>query len=165
MARLEPEFSKRGVKLIGLSANKLDLHDKWIKDIDEIASTSLSFPIVADHERKVALLYDMIDHEDATNVDEKGIAFTIRSVFFIDPAKKIRTILQYPASVGRNSAEILRVIDALQYGDKNKVTTPINWQVGDRTIIPPTVKTDTPEFEKYPNVEIVKPYLRFTKFE
>lgn len=107
---------------MGLSANKLDLHDKWIKDIDEIAATSLSFPIIADHERKVALAYDMIDQEDATNVDEKGIAFTIRSVFFIDPTKKIRTILQYPASVGRNSAEILRIIDALQYGDKNKVT-------------------------------------------
>lgn len=165
MARLEPDFAERGVKLIGLSANKLDSHDKWIKDVDEIAATSLSFPIIADHERKVALLYDMIDQEDATNVDEKGIAFTIRSVFFIDPSKKIRTILQYPASVGRNSAEILRIIDALQYGDKNKVTTPINWQVGGRTIIPPTVKTDSPEFSKYPNVEIVKPYLRFTKFE
>ena len=165
MARLEPEFAKRGVKVIGLSANKLDSHDKWIKDIDEIASTNLSFPIIADHERQVALKYDMIDHEDATNVDEKGIAFTIRSVFFIDPKKKIRTILQYPASVGRNSAEIIRIIDALQYGDNKKVTTPINWAVGDRTIVPPTVKTDSAEFKAYPNIEIVKPYLRFTKFD
>lgn len=127
IARLEPEFAKRNVKLIGLSANKLDLHEKWIQDVDEIASTSLSFPIIADHERKVALAYDMIDEQDATNVDEKGIAFTIRSVFFVDPAKKVRTILQYPASVGRNSAEILRIVDALQYGDKNKVTVRLSF--------------------------------------
>ena len=165
MAKLEPEFAKRGVKIIGLSANKLDSHGEWIKDIDEIASTNLSFPIIADHERQVALLYDMIDQEDATNVDEKGIAFTIRSVFFIDPSKKIRTILQYPASVGRNSDEILRVVDALQYGDKHKVTTPINWQPGQKTIIPPTVKTGTPEYEAYPAREEVKSYLRFTKFD
>lgn len=94
---------------MGLSANKLDMHHEWVRDIDEISKTSLSFPIVADHDRQVALAYDMIDHQDATNVDEKGIAFTIRSVFFIDPKKIIRTILQYPASVGRNSDEILRV--------------------------------------------------------
>jgi alkyl hydroperoxide reductase subunit AhpC len=116
MARLQPQFEKLGVKIIGLSANKLDSHEKWIQDVDDIASVQLGFPIIADHERKVALQYDMIDEQDATNVDEKGIAFTIRSVFFIDPAKKIRTILSYPASVGRNADEIVRIITALQYG-------------------------------------------------
>ncbi|BFZ55846.1 peroxiredoxin 1 [Savitreella phatthalungensis] len=165
IARLEPEFAKRNVKLIGLSANDVEKHGQWVSDINELSQTSLSFPIIGDQERKVALAYDMIDQEDATNVDEKGIAFTIRSVFFIDPAKKIRTILQYPASVGRNSNEILRVIDALQYGDKRKVTTPINWQPGQKTIIPPTVKTGTPEYEAYPQKEEVKSYLRFTKFD
>lgn len=88
-AKLEPEFSKRNVKLIGLSANTIEQHDKWIKDIDEIAGSKLSFPIIGDKSREVAYLYDMLDHQDLTNVDEKGIAFTIRSVFVIDPAKKM----------------------------------------------------------------------------
>ncbi|ORY80324.1 thioredoxin-like protein [Protomyces lactucae-debilis] len=162
MARLQPKFKELGVKIIGLSANKLDSHEKWIQDVDDIASVKLGFPIIADHERNVALKYDMIDQQDATNVDEKGIAFTIRSVFFIDPAKKIRTILAYPASVGRNADEILRIITALQYGDKHKVTTPINWKKGDKVIVPPTIKSGSKEIEAYPNVEEVRPYLRYT---
>lgn len=124
-AKLEPEFTKRGVKLIGLSANTIDSHSGWIKDINEISNTTLKFPIIGDKERKVALAYDMIDHQDATNVDSKGIAFTIRSVFIIDPSKKIRTILSYPASTGRNTAEVLRIVDSLQTGDKHRVTTPM----------------------------------------
>lgn len=102
-----------------------------------------------------------IDYQDTTNVDEKGIAFTIRSVFFIDPKKAIRTILSYPASTGRNSAEILRIIDSLQTGDKNKVTTPINWVPGDDVIVHPSIKTDDAH-KIFPNVRVVKPYLRFT---
>ena len=129
-AKLEPEFSKRGVKLIGLSANTVDSHGGWIKDIDEISGSKLRFPIIGDKERKVAFAYDMLDHQDTTNVDQKGIAFTIRSVFIIDPKKSIRLILSYPASTGRNTAEVLRVVDSLQTGDKNKVTTPINWVPG-----------------------------------
>lgn len=120
-AKLEPEFTKRGAKLIGLSANTIDSHEGWIKDIDEISGSQLRFPIIGDKDRKVALAYDMIDHQDATNVDSKGVAFTIRSVFIIDPKKTIRLILSYPASTGRNSAEVLRVLDSLQTGDKQYV--------------------------------------------
>ena len=118
------------MKLIGLSANTVDSHGGWIKDIDEISGSKLRFPIIGDKERKVAYAYDMLDHQDTTNVDQKGIAFTIRSVFIIDPKKTIRLILSYPASTGRNTAEVLRVVDSLQTGDKNKVTTPINWVPG-----------------------------------
>ncbi|TPX07163.1 uncharacterized protein E0L32_010866 [Thyridium curvatum] len=161
MARLEPEFSKRGVKLIGLSANTIDSHDGWLKDIEDVTSYLPSFPIIGDKERKVAYLYDMLDYQDTTNVDAKGIAFTIRSVFFIDPKKTIRCILSYPASTGRNSAEILRVIQSLQTGDKYKVTTPINWQPGEDVIVHPSVKTEDAK-KIWPEVKIVKPYLRFT---
>jgi glutaredoxin/glutathione-dependent peroxiredoxin len=102
-----------------------------------------------------------IDHQDTTNVDSKGIAFTIRSVFFIDPKKTIRTVLSYPASTGRNTAEVLRILDSLQTGDKNRVTTPINWVPGDDVIVHPSVKNDEAK-ELFPNFRIVKPYLRFT---
>ncbi|KAI9876382.1 MAG: hypothetical protein M1830_006641 [Pleopsidium flavum] len=160
-AKLEPEFTKRGVKLIGLSANTIDSHGGWIKDIDEISGSKLRFPIIGDKERKVAYLYDMLDHQDTTNVDQKGIAFTIRSVFIIDPKKTIRTILSYPASTGRNTAEVLRIVDSLQTGDRHKVTTPINWVPGDDVIVHPSIKNEQAE-EMFPNFKIVKPYLRFT---
>ncbi|KAI9662643.1 MAG: peroxiredoxin 1 [Alyxoria varia] len=161
-AKLEPEFTKRGVKLIGLSANTIDSHSGWIKDINEISGANLKFPIIGDKQRKVALLYDMIDHQDATNVDEKGIAFTIRSVFIIDPSKKIRLILSYPASTGRNTAEVLRVVDSLQTGDKHKVTTPINWVPGDDVIVAPSVKDEQAK-QLFPNFKAIKPYLRMTE--
>ena len=160
-ARLEPEFKKRGVKLIGLSANTVGSHEGWIKDINDVTGSTVSFPIIADKERKVAFLYDMIDYQDTTNVDEKGIAFTIRSVYIIDPKKKIRTILSYPASTGRNSAEVLRIVDSLQTGDKWTVTTPINWVPGDDVIVHPSIKDDQAK-EKFPEFRAVKPYLRFT---
>ncbi|KAK1911140.1 hypothetical protein P3342_011742 [Pyrenophora teres f. teres] len=158
---LEPEFTRRGAKLIGLSANTVDSHDGWIKDINEISGSNLKFPIIGDKERKVALAYDMIDHQDATNVDSKGIAFTIRSVFIIDPKKTIRLILSYPASTGRNTAEVLRVLDSLQTGDKHRITTPINWVPGDDVIVHPAVNNDQAK-ELFPDFRIVKPYLRFT---
>ncbi|KAI4278211.1 MAG: hypothetical protein L6R38_005302 [Xanthoria sp. 2 TBL-2021] len=179
-AKLEPEFTKRGVKLIGLSANTVESHGGWVKDIDEISGSRLRFPIIGDKERKVAYAYDMLDHQDITNVDQKGIAFTIRSVFIIDPKKTIRLILSYPAStgnfqhwysereriaadtsLGRNTAEVLRVVDSLQTGDKHKVTTPINWVPGDDVIVHPSVKTEQAK-EMFPDMKIVKPYLRFT---
>jgi alkyl hydroperoxide reductase subunit AhpC len=102
-----------------------------------------------------------IDHQDATNVDSKGIAFTIRSVFIIDPKKTIRLILSYPASTGRNTAEVLRVLDSLQTGDKHKITTPINWVPGDDVIVHPSIKTEDAK-TIFPDIRIVKPYLRFT---
>lgn len=160
-AKLEPEFTRRGVKLIGLSANTIDSHGDWIKDINEISGSDLKFPIIGDKQRQVALAYDMLDHQDATNVDEKGIAFTIRSVFVIDPKKTIRTILSYPASTGRNTAEVLRIVDSLQTGDKHKVTTPINWIPGDDVIVHPSVKTEQAK-EIFPEMKIIKPYLRTT---
>lgn len=160
-AKLEPEFTKRGAKLIGLSANKLDKHHQWIADINELSQTNLRFPIIADHERKVAHLYDMIDYQDATNVDDKGVQFTIRSVFVIDPKKTIRLIISYPASTGRNTAEVLRVLDSLQVGDKNRVTTPINWTPGEDVIVHPSVTNDEAK-TLFPKFKIVKPYLRFT---
>ncbi|KAF8243028.1 mitochondrial peroxiredoxin PRX1 [Wilcoxina mikolae CBS 423.85] len=160
-AKLEPEFTKRNVKMIGLSANTIESHDEWIKDIDEISQCTLSFPIIGDKERKISLAYDMIDHQDATNVDSKGIAFTIRSVFVIDPKKTIRLILSYPASTGRNAAEVLRVVDSLQTGDKHRITTPINWVKGDDVIVHPSVTNEEAK-TLFPDFRIVKPYLRFT---
>jgi glutaredoxin/glutathione-dependent peroxiredoxin len=102
-----------------------------------------------------------LDYQDTTNVDEKGIAFTIRSVFILDPKKVIRTILSYPASTGRNSAEVLRIVDSLQTGDKNKVTTPVNWVPGDDVIVHPSIKGEEAT-KLFPNLRAVKPYLRFT---
>lgn len=163
-AKLEPEFTKRNVKLIGLSANGTDSHKAWIKDIDEVTGSKLSFPIVADPERKVANLYDMIDHQDATNVDNKGVQMTIRSVFIIDPKKTIRLIISYPASVGRNSAEVLRTVDALQLGDKHRVTTPINWVPGDDVIVHPSVSNEEAK-TLFPDFRIIKPYLRLTPLD
>jgi alkyl hydroperoxide reductase subunit AhpC len=167
--------------LIGLSANTIESHGGWIKDIDEISGSQLSFPIIGDKERKVAYAYDMfvsptpraarkppeltpyyrIDYQDTTNVDSKGIAFTIRSVFVIDPKKTIRLIMSYPASTGRNTAEVLRVVDSLQTGDKHRVTTPINWVPGDDVIVHPSVKNEEAK-TLFPQFRIVKPYLRFT---
>ncbi|KAM0204721.1 hypothetical protein ACHAQI_009895 [Fusarium lateritium] len=161
-AKLKGEFDNRGVKMIGLSANDLSSHDKWVDDINEVSNTNLQFPIIADADRKVAFLYDMIDQRDLDNIAEKGIAFTIRSVFVIDPTKKIRLTMMYPASTGRNSAEVLRVIDSLQMGDKKGVVTPIDWQVGDDVIVPPSVSTEDAR-KKFGDVREVKPYLRFTK--
>lgn len=142
--------------MIGLSANGVDSHHAWIKDIDEVTGSKLQFPIVADPERKVAYAYDMVDYQDTTNVDSKGLALTIRSVFIIDPSKKIRLIMSYPASTGRNTAEVLRVIDALQTTDKNGVTCPINWLPGDDVIVPPPVSTADAE-KKFGEVRTVKP--------
>ncbi|KAL2013312.1 hypothetical protein VTN00DRAFT_837 [Thermoascus crustaceus] len=163
-AKLEPEFAARGVKLIGLSANGVESHHEWIKDINEVTGSDLKFPIISDPERKVAYLYDMVDYQDTTNVDSKGMALTIRSVFIIDPNKKIRLIISYPASTGRNTAEVLRVIDALQTTEKHGVTTPINWLPGDDVVIPPPVSTEDAQ-KKFGEVRIVKPYLRYTSLK
>lgn len=159
---MKDEFEKRGVKMIGLSANDLSSHGRWIEDINEISKTNLQFPIIADADRKVAFLYDMVDQQDLANIDEKGIAFTIRSVFMIDPAKKIRLTMMYPASTGRNTAEVLRVIDSLQMGDKKGITTPIDWQVGEDVIVPPTLKTEDAR-KKFKKVREIRPYLRLTE--
>jgi len=167
VARKQKEFEKRGVKVIGLSANELDSHDKWIQDINQFGNTvshpndttDVQFPIIADPTRKISTLYDMLDAVDPTNVDAKGIPFTVRTVFVIDPKKVIRLTLSYPAQVGRSFDEILRVVDSLQLGDKHKITTPVNWQKGSDVIVHPAVSDDDakklfPEFKKH------LPYLR-----
>ncbi|KAG0679298.1 peroxiredoxin 1 [Pichia californica] len=162
-AKLEPEFTKRNVKLIGLSVNSSESHREWIKDIDEITGSNLKFPIIADPERKIALLYDMIDYQDASNIDDKGVQLTIRSVFIIDTNKKIRLIMTYPATCGRNTAEVLRVVDSLQTSErmKRKVTTPINWVPGDDVIIAPNINNDEAR-KLFPKFRSIKPYLRLT---
>ncbi|KAF4301031.1 putative tsa family thioredoxin protein [Botryosphaeria dothidea] len=161
-AKLKPEFEKRGVKMIGLSADDLGSHDKWVEDINEVSNTSLQFPIIADADRKVAFLYDMVTEDDMRDIATKGLPFTIRSVFIIDPAKKIRLMMIYPASTGRNSAEVLRVIDALQLADKKGIATPIDWTQGEDVIVPPSVSTADAK-KKFGDVKEVKPYLRYTK--
>ncbi|KAF5586393.1 thioredoxin peroxidase mitochondrial isoform [Fusarium subglutinans] len=148
--------------MIGLSANDLSSHDKWVDDINQVSNANLQFPIIADADRKVSFLYDMISREDHDNIAEKGIAFTIRSVFVIDPSKQIRLTMMYPASAGRNSAEVLRAIDSLQTGDKKDVVTPIDWQVGDDVVVPPYVSKEDAK-KKFGNVREVKPYWRLTK--
>jgi len=160
VARIHPEFRKRNVKVIGLSTNDLHDHQAWISDINEVNSVTVDFPIIADPDRKVATLYDMLDSEehDATNV-VNGIPFTIRSVFVIDPKKRIRLILTYPASCGRNFLELLRAVDSLQLSDRKPVTTPANWLPGDNVIIHPSV-SDAEAKVKFPGHTVLKPYLR-----
>jgi alkyl hydroperoxide reductase subunit AhpC len=155
-ARLKPEFDKRGVKIIGLSVDPSDSHHKWAEDIRETQGHALNFPVIADADKKVADLYEMI-HPNASDT------FTVRSVFVIGPDKKIKLTLTYPASTGRNFAEILRVIDSLQLTAKYSVATPVNWKDGDDVIIVPAV-SDEDAKTKFPDGwNTVKPYLRIVK--
>ena len=155
-AALSGEFARRGVKAIAVSVDPLESHQGWVGDINETQNCTVNFPILADADRKVATLYDMIHPNSLANA-------TVRSVFIIDPAKKIRTTLTYPASTGRNFDEILRVIDSLQLTDSHKVATPVNWKQGDDVIIVPSL-TDPKELaERFPKgFRTVKPYLRIT---
>jgi len=151
--------------VIGISANGLDEHYKWVEDINDYGSkfgpTNVQFPIIADADRKISTLYDMLDEQDATNRDNKGLPFTIRTVFVIDPKKVIRLTVSYPASTGRNFDEIVRVIDSLQLGDKYRVTTPVNWKKGDDVIVHPGVKDEEAK-QLFPDVTFHKSYLRTT---
>ena len=152
-ARLKPEFDKRHVKVIGLSVDSADSHSKWADDIKETQGHALNFPLIADADRKVSGLYDMI-HPNANDT------LTVRSVFIIDPNKKVRLILTYPASTGRNFAELLRVIDSLQLTDKHSVATPVNWKPGEDCIIVPSVSDEIAK-QKFPGGwKTLKPYLR-----
>jgi alkyl hydroperoxide reductase subunit AhpC len=154
-ARLKPEFDKRRVKILGLSVDALADHSAWSNDIRETQGVSLNFPLLADQDRKVSTLYGMI-HPAASET------FTVRSVFIIGPDKKIKLILTYPASTGRNFAEILRVIDSLQLTANHKLATPVDWKPGEDCIIVPSV-TDSEADRLFPNgYRRVKPYLRYT---
>ena len=154
--KLKDEFAKRNVKAIALSVDPVDSHKGWIKDIEETQSAKVNFPIVADADRKVSKLYDMI-HE------ETGSTLTVRSVFIIDPNKKVRATITYPASTGRNFGEILRVIDSLQLTDNYQVATPVNWQQGDECVIVPSIKDPEEIKKKFPKGHReLRPYLRMT---
>jgi alkyl hydroperoxide reductase subunit AhpC len=154
-AQLKDEFAKRGVKVIAVSVDPLDSHTEWVKDINETQNTTVDFPLIADKDRQVAELYDMIH----PNASEKA---TVRSVFIIGPDKKVKLTLTYPASTGRNFTEILRVIDSLQLTANYQVATPADWTEGQDVIVVPAVSTED-AIKKFPKgVTIVKPYLRTT---
>ncbi len=154
-AQLKSEFEKRNVKVLAISVDPLDSHKSWINDINETQNTKVNFPIIADPEKKVATLYDMIH----PNASEKT---TVRSVFIIGPDKKIKLTLTYPASTGRNFTEILRVIDSLQLTANYSVATPVDWKHGEEVIISPSISNEeaTKKFPK--GYKIIKPYLRKT---
>ncbi len=155
-ARLKPEFEKRGAKVIALSVDTVENHKGWIPDINETQGTRVNFPILADHDYKVSLLYDLIHPNSLANA-------TVRSVFIIDPEKKVRATITYPASTGRNFNEILRVIDSLQLTDNHKVATPVNWKDGDDVVIVPAVKDEKELKERFPKgYKTLRPYLRLT---
>ncbi|GAB3470817.1 peroxiredoxin [Azotobacter salinestris] len=155
-AKLKDEFAKRNVKAIALSVDPVDSHLKWIGDIEETQGTRVNFPIIADADRKVSDLYDLI-HPNANDT------LTVRSLFIIDPNKKVRLIITYPASTGRNFHEILRVIDSLQLTDNYKVATPANWQDGEEVVIVPSLQDPEELKQRFPKgFRAVKPYLRLT---
>ncbi|KEC84195.1 MULTISPECIES: peroxiredoxin [Acinetobacter] len=155
-AKLKDEFEQRGVKAIALSVDDVESHKGWINDINETQNTTVNFPIIADKDRKVSTLYDFI-HPNASET------LTVRSLVIIDPHKKVRLIITYPASTGRNFKEILRVIDSLQLTDNYKVATPANWQDGEDVVIVPSIKDEAELKERFPKgYTAVKPYLRLT---
>ena len=155
-AALSGEFAKRGVKPIAVSVDTLDSHGKWVPDINETQKTTVDFPILADADRKVATLYDMIHPNALANA-------TVRSVFVIDPKQAIRATFTYPASTGRNFDEILRLIDSLQLTDSHKVATPANWKDGDDVVILPSIQDPAELAQRFPKgFDAVRPYLRIT---
>ncbi|RZL42948.1 MAG: peroxiredoxin [Variovorax sp.] len=155
-AALSGEFAKRGVKPIAVSVDPADKHREWIADIDETQSTTVDFPILADPDRRIAELYDLIHPNASTTA-------TVRTVYWIDPQHKIRATLTYPASTGRNFDELLRVVDSLQLTDSHKVATPANWKDGDDVVIVPSIQDPAELAERFPKgFKAVKPYLRVT---
>lgn len=154
-ARMKPEFDKRNVKIIGLSVDPLDSHAGWAKDIEETQGVAMNFPVIADADRNISDLYDMI-HPNASDT------FTVRSVYVVGPDKKVKLMITYPASTGRNFDELLRVIDSLQLTADYSVATPVNWKDGEDCIIVSAV-SDEEAREKFPSGwKTLKPYLRIT---
>jgi alkyl hydroperoxide reductase subunit AhpC len=154
-ALLKDEFAKRNVKVLAVSVDPLEKHEGWIKDINETQNTTVDFPLIADPERNVATLYDMI-HPNAS------ATATVRSLFIIGPDKLVKLIITYPASTGRNFYEVLRVIDSLQLTANHSVATPADWKQGEDVIVVPAVSTED-AIKKFPKgVQVVKPYLRYT---
>jgi len=162
MAKLKPEFDKRNCKIIGLSLDSVGDHDRWAKDIEETQGSKPNYPLIGDTDLKVAKLYDML-HPNASGEAKERTATdnaTVRSVFIVGPDKKIKLMLTYPMSTGRNFDEVLRVLDSCQLTAKHKVATPVNWKSGEDVIIVPSVKDDEAK-EKFPGGwKAPKPYLR-----
>ncbi len=154
VAGLKPEFEKRNTKVIGLSVDPIDSHKDWVQDIEDVTGHALNFPLIADHDRKISDLYDMI-HPNADDT------MTVRSVFVIGPDNKVKLTLTYPASTGRSFDELLRVIDSLQLTDRHAVATPVDWKSGQDVIIGTGV-SDEEAHERFPGFEAKKPYLRVT---
>ncbi len=155
-AKLKPEFEKRNCKVIALSVDSEESHKKWIPDINETQNCTVDFPIIADEDKSVANLYEMMQPAASDKM-------TVRSVFFIDPNKKIRAMITYPASTGRNFNEILRVIDSLQLTDGYKVATPVNWKDGEDVVIAPAIQDPEELKTRFPKgFKVIKPYLRMT---
>lgn len=154
-AQLSAEFDKRNVKVLAVSVDEIDHHHGWIKDINETQHTTVGFPIIADADRQVATLYDMIHPNASEN-------FTVRSLFVIGPDKKVKLMITYPASTGRNFAEVLRVIDSLQLTAQYSVATPADWKEGEDVIVVPSISTADARLKFEKGVTEVKPYLRYT---
>ncbi|MBA2672312.1 peroxiredoxin [Ramlibacter sp.] len=164
MARIEPEFTKRNTKLIGLSVDPVENHGKWIADIEETQGAAVKYPMIGDTDLAVAKLYNMLPAEEEGTSDGRTAAnnATVRSVFIVGPDKKIKLMLTYPMTTGRNFDEILRVLDSMQLTAKYKVATPVNWKNGDDVIITPAV-SDEEAKTAFPGFKTIKPYLRTTK--
>ena len=165
MAKLEPEFKKRNCKIIGLSVDPVDNHDKWAKDIEETQGAKVNYPMIGDSDLHVAKLYNMLPASETGGSEGRTAATnaTVRSVFIIGPDKKIKLMLTYPMTTGRNFDEILRVLDSMQLTGKYKVATPVNWKNGDDVIIVPAVSDDDAKKMFPAGWKTLKPYLRLTK--
>jgi alkyl hydroperoxide reductase subunit AhpC len=165
LARIEPEFTKRGVKLIGLSVDPVDSHSRWLDDIEETQGAKVNYPLIADHDLKVAKLYEMLPAEEPGTSEGRTPATnqTVRTVYVVGPDKKIKLLLAYPMTTGRNFDEILRVIDSLQLTVKHKVATPANWNQGDDVIILGSVSDDDAKTLFPAGWTTPKPYIRVVK--
>ena len=165
MASIEDEFTKRNCKLIGLSIDSVEDHNLWKKDIEDVQGASVTYPLIADEDLKIAKLYNMLPAQEEPGKSRTAMTnATVRSVFLIDPDKKIRMMLTYPMTTGRNFEEILRVLDSIQLTSKHKVATPANWKKNDKVIIVPAV-SDEEAKNIFGDYEKIKPYLRFTKLD
>ena len=164
MARIEPEFTRRNCKLVGLSVDPVDSHGKWVADIEETQGATVKYPMIGDTDLAVAKLYNMLPADEPGTSDGRTAATnaTVRSVFVVGPDKKIKLMLTYPMTTGRNFDEILRVLDSMQLTAKYKVATPVNWKNGDDVIITPAVTNEEAE-KSFPGFKTIKPYLRTTQ--
>jgi len=165
MAKLAPEFAKRNCKIIGLSVDPVDNHQRWVKDIEETQGHTVNYPMIGDSDLAVAKLYNMLPADESGTAEGRTAATnaTVRSVFIIGPDKKIKLMLTYPMTTGRNFDEILRVLDSMQLTAKHKVATPVNWQNGDDVIIVPSVSDEEAKGLFAQGWKTLKPYLRLTK--